>query len=134
MRCHPQVDQNLNHAEIYSDNITSFSFWRCTGNDPVRVTVTYWDDTTTFQDFTGSYSWQQHFVTGLTAGKRLKKVKFEGTEEGVNHGGIDDLSYYPSPLSYTLDTLYSTYLFSTLQFTKASESSAQRQSWFREKN
>jgi len=89
---HPgSIEQNLTHAEIYSDNVTSLSFWRCTANDPVRVTVTYWDDTNTSQVFTGSFSWQQHFVTGLTAGKRLKKVKFEGTQGGANHGGIDDI-------------------------------------------
>ncbi|MHA1452940.1 MAG: fibronectin type III domain-containing protein, partial [Promethearchaeota archaeon] len=86
------IEQNLTHAEIYADDITSFSFWRYTYNEPIRVTVIYWDYTSTSQTFTGAVGWEQHHITGMTSGKRLRSVRIEGTEASTTHGGIDDVS------------------------------------------
>ncbi|MFX1481453.1 MAG: hypothetical protein ACFFCI_25520, partial [Promethearchaeota archaeon] len=92
------VEQDLTNSRIYSDYVESFSFWHHVDR-LVRVTVTYWDDTTTNHDFTGPFSWQQYFVTGLTPGKRLKKVRIATITDGANYGGIDDVTLtYNHPL------------------------------------
>ncbi len=82
----------MTHAEIYSHKVNSFSFWRYTYNEPIRVTVIYWDYTNTSQTFTGAVGWEQHHITGMTSGKRLRSVRIEGTEASSTHGGIDDVS------------------------------------------
>jgi fibronectin type 3 domain-containing protein len=95
---HSWIEQDLTHTTIYAGNIISFSFWRKTGKT-VRVTVTYWDDTNTTHNFYNLFlTWEQHNITGLTPGKRLKKVRFETLIDGVSVGGIDDISLTYKPI------------------------------------
>jgi len=85
------IEQDLRYAVIVSENITSFTCWRKINSANVRVTITYWDDTTTHQNFNAPPQWTMCNITEITPGKRLKKVRFETISDPIAVGGIDDI-------------------------------------------
>ncbi|MFX0101187.1 MAG: fibronectin type III domain-containing protein [Candidatus Hodarchaeota archaeon] len=97
------IEQNFTNSFIYSDFVLSFTFWKRT-LPAMRVNITYWDNTSTYQDFSGVGAWVEHTVTNISAGKRLRKVRFEALSDSGTKGGIDDIElYYIPPMDIEME-------------------------------
>ncbi len=77
------------------DLVTAFSFWVLYGAadaSDLTVTITYSDSTTTIKTITNIQAWTEYdYITDLTAGKTISKIRWEqGSASPVIH--VDDIT------------------------------------------